>query len=241
MCMCIVCACVCMCVCACLSVSARASAPVCACAREFYLCISDIEYDPIRVIFNAKNSFAACHEANFFTYVSWWVLQHCTGFARLVWGRLRVHRPFVYSDWFVCYVCFCSLHTCAQLLLRILQIWINVNLHYSSCQIYFPCFQPAFFFGREFVTTESHVTLDSSVWSERFICATCLHHLCNKWCKWCTNDADMLHKWHMSASFDAHLCIIWCTKSHLIHLCNMSHLIHLCNMSACLSRLCDKT
>ena len=35
---------------------------------------------------------------------SWWVLQHCTGFARLVWGRLRVHRAFVYSDWFVCYV-----------------------------------------------------------------------------------------------------------------------------------------
>jgi len=29
---------------------------------------------------------------------SWWVLQHCTGFARLVWGRLRVHRAFVYSD-----------------------------------------------------------------------------------------------------------------------------------------------
>jgi len=27
-----------------------------------------------------------------------WVLQHCTGFARLVWGRLRVHRAFVYSD-----------------------------------------------------------------------------------------------------------------------------------------------
>jgi len=22
----------------------------------------------------------------------WWVLQHCTGFARLVWGKLRVHR-----------------------------------------------------------------------------------------------------------------------------------------------------
>jgi len=35
---------------------------------------------------------------------SWWVLQHCTGFARLVWGRLRVHRAFVYSDWFVCNV-----------------------------------------------------------------------------------------------------------------------------------------
>ena len=42
--------------------------------------------------------------------LSWWVLQHCTGFARLVWGRLRVHRAFVYSDWFVCYVCFCSLY-----------------------------------------------------------------------------------------------------------------------------------
>ena len=42
-------------------------------------------------------------------HVPWGILQHCTGFARLVWGRLRVHRAFVYSDWFVCYVCFCSL------------------------------------------------------------------------------------------------------------------------------------
>ena len=39
----------------------------------------------------------------------WWVLQHSTGFARLVWGRLRDHRAFVYSDWLVCSVCFCSL------------------------------------------------------------------------------------------------------------------------------------
>jgi len=35
------------------------------------------------------------------SHCSWWVLQHCTGVARLVWGRLRVHRAFVYSDWFV--------------------------------------------------------------------------------------------------------------------------------------------
>ena len=38
------------------------------------------------------------------SHFSWRVLQHCTGFARLFWGRLRVHRAFVYSDWFVCYV-----------------------------------------------------------------------------------------------------------------------------------------
>jgi len=31
----------------------------------------------------------SCH-----TYFFWWVLQHCTGFARLVWGRLRVHLSF---------------------------------------------------------------------------------------------------------------------------------------------------
>ena len=49
------------------------------------------------------------HEKRRDTFLfSWWVLQHCTGFARLVWGRLRVHRAFVYSDWLVCYVCFCS-------------------------------------------------------------------------------------------------------------------------------------
>jgi len=28
------------------------------------------------------------------TVCLWWVLQHCTGFARLVWGRLRVHLSF---------------------------------------------------------------------------------------------------------------------------------------------------
>ena len=27
-------------------------------------------------------------------FFCWWVLQHCTGFARLIWGRLRVHRAF---------------------------------------------------------------------------------------------------------------------------------------------------
>ena len=28
----------------------------------------------------------------------WWALQHCTGFARLVWGRLRVHQAFIYAS-----------------------------------------------------------------------------------------------------------------------------------------------
>jgi len=40
------------------------------------------------------------HTATHFFFFSWWVLQHCTGFARLVWGRLRVHRAFIYSNWF---------------------------------------------------------------------------------------------------------------------------------------------
>ena len=47
-----------------------------------------------------------------FTWLTWpiyiFVNGHCTGFARLVWGRLRVHWAFFYSDWFVCYVCFCQ-------------------------------------------------------------------------------------------------------------------------------------
>jgi len=34
---------------------------------------------------------------SYHTFFFWWVLQHCTGFARLVWGRLRLHRAFVYS------------------------------------------------------------------------------------------------------------------------------------------------
>ena len=49
----------------------------------------------------------------------WWVLQHCTGFARLIWGRLRVHRAFIYSDWFVCSVCFCPLFPRLTLLLSV--------------------------------------------------------------------------------------------------------------------------
>jgi len=51
-----------------------------------------------------------------------WVLQHCTGFARLVWGRLRVHRAFIYSNRFVCSVCFCSLLPRLTLLLSLLDI-----------------------------------------------------------------------------------------------------------------------
>ena len=52
----------------------------------------------------------------------WWVLQHSTGVARLVWGRLRVHRAFIYSNWFVCSVCFCSLLPRLTLLLSFLDI-----------------------------------------------------------------------------------------------------------------------
>jgi len=52
----------------------------------------------------------------------WWVLQHSTGFARLVWGRLRVHQAFIYSNWFVCSVCFCSLLPRLTLLLSFLDI-----------------------------------------------------------------------------------------------------------------------
>jgi len=53
-------------------------------------------------------------------FFTWWVLYHCTGFARLVCGRLRVHRAFVYSNWFVCYVCFCSSLLSLTLLLSFL-------------------------------------------------------------------------------------------------------------------------
>ena len=34
----------------------------------------------------------------------WWVLQHCTGFARLVWGRIRVHPSF-HSFKSICVFC----------------------------------------------------------------------------------------------------------------------------------------
>jgi len=87
------------------------------------ICISTKQYIPcyfstkqyIPLCFYAKhlpdspqnNTYPTIHISLFFFF--WWVLQHCTGFARLVWGRLRVHRVFIYSNWFVCSVCFCSL------------------------------------------------------------------------------------------------------------------------------------
>ena len=40
-------------------------------------------------------SFVSPRFLSFSFIFSWWVLQHCTGFARLVWARLRVHRAFV--------------------------------------------------------------------------------------------------------------------------------------------------
>ena len=61
--------------------------------------------------------------SNVFTFFFfWWVLQHCTGFARLVWGRLGVHRAFIYSNWFVCSVCLCSLLPRLTLLLSFVDI-----------------------------------------------------------------------------------------------------------------------
>jgi len=66
------------------------------------------------------------HLANF----SWWVLQHCTGFARLVWGRLRVHRAFVYSDWFLCYGCFCKIE--------------RRSLLHMFLGLFYTCFQVSF-------------------------------------------------------------------------------------------------
>jgi len=48
---------------------------------------------------------------------SWWVLQHCIGFdfTRLVWGRLRVHRAFIYSDWSVYWFGLCAVSICARM------------------------------------------------------------------------------------------------------------------------------
>jgi len=62
------------------------------------------------------------HEGMEAEHFFWWVLQHCTGFARLVWGRLRVNWAFIYSNWFVCSVCFCSLLPRLTLLMSFLDI-----------------------------------------------------------------------------------------------------------------------
>jgi len=41
----------------------------------------------------------------------WWVLQHCTGFARLVWGRLGVHLSFhLFKS--ICVFCVFLLSSC---------------------------------------------------------------------------------------------------------------------------------
>jgi len=54
----------------------------------------------------ATSAHALSLSYSYFVQFYWWVPQHCTGFARLVWGRLRVHRDFVYSDsYFVQYAC----------------------------------------------------------------------------------------------------------------------------------------
>jgi len=97
-------------------------------------------------------------------HFSWLVLQHCTGFARLVWGRLRVLRAFFYSDWCCLafsqcyfwwevdlYVCdgihvnyiytdvyiFTHIHTCAYKYIRIhVHVCINTYEHCVNKQTY---------------------------------------------------------------------------------------------------------
>ena len=59
----------------------------------------------------------ACHTCIHLVNFSWWVLQYCTGFARLVWGRLRVHRAFI------------SCHTCIHL---VNSQQDNKNTHYTN-------------------------------------------------------------------------------------------------------------
>ena len=58
----------------------------------------------------------------------WWVLQHCTGFARMVWGRLRVHRAFVWLDWLCTY---CTGRVTVQ------YVGDSCTLHYES-SLYHP-------------------------------------------------------------------------------------------------------
>ena len=70
---------------------------------HYSICVNSFCY--IRV--NA--SWHTSQEQGFF----WRVLQHCTGFARLVWGRLRVHhygirdksKPFILSLWYMWHLC----------------------------------------------------------------------------------------------------------------------------------------
>ena len=50
----------------------------------------------------------------------WCVLQHCTGFARLVWGRLRGPRAFIYS-WNIFDIPFGSVLQCAAMCCSVLQ------------------------------------------------------------------------------------------------------------------------
>jgi len=82
--------CACACVCAC----------VCACA---YVCVCVCVCVPLSQVSLAWGVWALVLVfVRGMLHFFWWVLQHCTGVARLVWGRLRDHRAFIYSNWFVC-------------------------------------------------------------------------------------------------------------------------------------------
>jgi len=116
------CACVCVCVCACVCVRAcvRVFAVLYRCRpARMHMCVGvsvlwcistthmrfftsawekeSVAQHRCRAISNHPVTRASCLIHGCGTYpihFVWWVLQHCTGFARLVWGRLRVHLSF---------------------------------------------------------------------------------------------------------------------------------------------------
>ena len=77
----------------------------------------------------------------------WWVLQHCTGSARLVWGRLRVHSSFhLFKS--ICVFCVFLFSSCPFLyrdyrenLLEILAVAIVLSPISSVCGLCLICVQ----------------------------------------------------------------------------------------------------
>ena len=90
----------------------------------------------------AQNRYITCAHVHYIymcAYMShffWWVLQHWTGFARLVWGRLRVHPSFYLFRARALHIHVC-IHVSYQTSVYIGYIYIHVSIYmYTYIYIY---------------------------------------------------------------------------------------------------------
>jgi len=142
---------------------------------------------------------------------SWWVLQHCTGFARLVWDRLRVHRAFVYSDWFVCYVCVLC-HSC--------RVWMS-RVKYERVS------------SRMTACTRLCTEADPTEWVMSFMNESChawITHVTNEWVMTLVNDSCHTYECVMSHIWMSHVTYKW-VMSHRMSSVTYERVMSLMNAS----------